>query len=109
MYSPPLLFCPRCSAKRTLHPFSSQKGAIMPKSRLQVERQPCMAMMTRFAWGWGRQWPVSSVPSAAVMVTVSISTWRRSRSAPSICWRKTSLMPFPPEIRVLALCTTLGG
>ena len=41
----------------------SQKSAIIPKSLLQEERQPCIAIMTRFGFLHGIQCPAKDVPS----------------------------------------------
>ena len=51
MFSPPLLFCPRCSQNTTSHPPSYHSPATVPKSRDQEARQPCMAIMMRFGDG----------------------------------------------------------
>lgn len=40
MYSPLLLFCPRCSIYSTLQPFFSHSSDTSPKACVQEERQP---------------------------------------------------------------------
>ncbi len=54
MFSPPLLFCPLCSQKRTLQPERYQSSATSPKSFDHEDLQPCMAMSSLLGSGQGR-------------------------------------------------------